>query len=71
MKVRFYCDVPEYENPSAPLCAWQKTFGQPMHGDKRIAFDVDFPDSVMKRADAVASAQFIGVIANLDEDEPK
>lgn len=69
MKVRFYCDVPEYANPDMPLCAWQKTYGQPMHGNKRIAFDVDFPDDVMKRADGAAPAKFIGEVADLNEEQ--
>lgn len=67
MKIRFYCDVPEFYNSTVPLTAWEKPFHKPMDGYKRVAFDVDFPSEVLRFADLAAPSKFIGEVADLNE----
>ena len=65
MKVRFYCNVPpngafevKWLNASA-----DHTMGLSVPlGWIRVAFDVNFPDELVRRHDLVAPAEFAGVV---------
>jgi hypothetical protein len=48
MRVRFYCDVPEFDYKDLWLSATRNIYGQPQPGYTRVAFDVDFPDGLLK-----------------------
>jgi hypothetical protein len=67
MKVRFYCDVPEYYIQGWLLYAQPNPVGRVIEGYKRVAFDVTFPDSVMRQADIAVASQYIGEVADLNE----
>ena len=70
MKVRFYCDVPEYKIQGWSLYASETPAPTVIQGHKRIAFDVEFPESVLRRADDAANTRFIGEVADLNKDSP-
>jgi hypothetical protein len=51
MKVRFYCNVPEYSYSGMSLYAYMEPSGVvPSPGYRRVAFDVELP---IKEADIV------------------
>lgn len=68
MKVRFYCDVPEWHNGMTLWANQVQPPCPPIAGYKRVAFDVSFPDDLLKRADIGAVAQFVGEVADLRTD---
>jgi len=62
MKVRFYCDVPDYAvNPQYLYASTAPTSKAP-EGWKRVAFDVDLPPDVMREFDVKAPVEFKGVV---------
>jgi hypothetical protein len=66
MKVRFYCDVPEFYQQGFTLFANEKPLAKPMDGYKRVAFEVDFPSEVLRLADLAAPSKFIGELPDLE-----
>lgn len=64
MKVRFYCDVPEWHNGIMLYACQNQPTTPPLYSHKRVAFDVSFPDGVLKRGDLGAVAVFVGEVAD-------
>jgi hypothetical protein len=64
MKVRFYSDVPVWHNGINLYANQQQPPYKPMEGYRRVAFDVSFPEDLLKRADIGAVVQFVGEVAD-------
>lgn len=62
MKVRFYCDVPNYAVSPQYLYANTAPSSNTPEGWKRVAFDVDFPPEVIREFDVKAPVEYKGVV---------
>lgn len=62
MKIRFYCDLfgplpLKDKEPNLMACTEPSTSGGP--GMTRVAFDVEFPETLIREADVVVPATWV------------
>lgn len=69
-KVRFYVEVPECGVTLPwPMTAWTRQFPRSLlNGHKLVAFDVDFPDELVRNHDMVVPATLVGVTQETFDD---